>query len=744
MIRSVQSALLLSVLAIAPLENMLNPAYSALAQTPAVAATCDANVPLQNQLGMIEEQARSALEQSNQTEALQSLQEALAIAIQIQNTRLQAELLQRWLLDNTEGYPTTRWQRLTQNIDQQDQPAQLQTVLGQFLQIANRITTSHSFIKTRSLAAIARHYAALEPSQTQQSVQVLEQARQAARFIRGEVFTANALIDVAESYALIDDTTSAQTVLMQVEQAVQQIPPGTSELLKLVIIQRMATTYAQIGDFTTARQIADRLPAQSEIQSFALQGIVEGYIAASDLTQAEALAQSISAITHQIRAFEKLAIAYHNTNQPDKAEQWISQARQLAEPSISLPNPEFTLRNLVETHLQLGQRDEALQLVQTSFNSPPPEVIKSVMLAFSQAGQNNVVESWLSERLSDIEAISDSWEQSLYLGDVFRLAIATQQFEWIGKEWSRIAAINYGPQDQQMVEIATAYAASGQHVEAAEWAQQLPLASRPILRVRLLAAIALKAYQAGETRWANDLLQQTLQSVDSLAADYQRQFPEDLTQSPLIKPNALTAIAVVYSQTGQTDLMRQLLQQVSQLDPSITDPSFGGPVDQSFAVFMDAQQYVGALQLAQATAESDVRQSRLQMSATALLQQDRFDLALPVVDQLTQDGSKTQLLLAIAQRYGELQQVDAALPILDRAFQFAQTIPGEESQVDRLGAEGGTIIDRTDDRGSILEAIALQYAQLGQGDRARQVVNQLQEARLRAQVMQSVQCALRS
>ncbi|MBD2060616.1 tetratricopeptide repeat protein [Oculatella sp. FACHB-28] len=744
MIRSIQSALLLSVLAIAPLENMLNPAYSALAQTPAVAATCDANVPLQNQLGMVEEQARSALEQSNQAKALQSLQEALAIAIQIQNTRLQAELLQRWLLDNSEGYPTTRWQRLTQNIDQQDQSAQLQTVLGQFLQIANRITTSHSFIKTRSLAAIARHYAALEPSQTQQSVQVLEQARQAARFIRGEVFTANALIDVAESYALIDDTTSAQTVLTQVEQAVQQIPPNTSEPLKLVIIQRMATTYGQIGDFTTARQIADRLPAQSEIQSFALQGIVEGYIAAGDLPQAEALAESISAITHRIRAFEKLAIAYHNTNQPAKAEQWISQARQLAEPSVSLPNPEFTLRNLVETYLQLGQRDEALQLAQTSLTSLRQEVTKSVILAFSQAGQNDVVESWLSEQLSYVETFPDAWEQRLYLGDLFQVAIATQQFEWIGKEWSRIAAIDYGPQDQQMVEIASAYAASGQHIEAAEWAQQLPLANRPVLRVRLLTAIALKAHQAGETSWANDLLQQTLQSVDSLTTTYQRQFPEDLTQGPLVKPSALTAIAVVYSQTGQTDLMRPLLQQVSQLDQSITNPTFGGPVDQPFSVFMDAKQYVGALQLAQATAESEVRQSRLQTSATALLQQDRFDLALPVVDQLTQANGKTQLLLAIAQRYSDLQQVDAALPILDRAFQVAQTIPGEESEVDRFGTDGLTVIDRTNDRGSLLEAIALQYAQLGQGDRARQVVNRLQEARLREQVMQSIQCVLRS
>ncbi|MBD3884022.1 hypothetical protein IFO70_19915 [Phormidium tenue FACHB-886] len=743
MIRSIQSALLLSILAITTLENTLNPVYSALAQTPVVAATCNPDASLQNRLGMVAEQARSTLEQSDQEEALQSLQEASAIAVQLQNTRLQADFLQQWLLDANEGYLTTRWQRLTQNVNQQAQLAQLQVTLEQFLQIANRLTTAHSYIKTRSLAAIARYYIPLNPSQNQQSVQALEQARQAARFIRGEVFTANALIDVAEVYALMGDTTSAQSVLMQVEQAVQQIPPNTSEPLKLVIIRRMATTYAQIGNFTTAQQIADRLPNQSEIQSFALQGIVEGYIIASNLTQAEALAQSIPAITQRIRAFEKLAIAYHHSSQPAKVDQLMRQARQQAE-STSLPNPEFTFRNLVETYLQLGQRDEALQLTQTSLRSSRQEVIKSVMIAFSQAGQNDKVESWLSEQLSYLETIPDSWEQSFYLQNIFQLVNATQQFEWIGKEWSRIAAINYGPQDQQLVEIATAYAASGQHVEAAKWAEQLPLANRPVLRVRLLAAIALKAHQAGQTSWANELLQQMFQGVDSLATAYQRQFPEDLTQGSLVKPSALTAIAVVYSQTGQTDLMRQLLQQVSQLDESIINPTFGGPVDQPFAVFMDAQQYVGALQLAQATADSDVRQSRLQASATALLLQDRFDSALPVVNQLTEASRKTQLLLAIAQRYGDLQQVNAALPILDQAFQVAQTIPGEESQLDRLGAEGGTIIDRTDDRGSLLEAVALQYAQFRQGDRARQVANKLQEARLRQQVMQSIQCITRS
>jgi hypothetical protein len=173
----------------------------------------------------------------------------------------------------------------------------------------------------------------------------------------------------------------------------------------------------------------------------------------------------------------------------------------------------------------------------------------------------------------------------------------------------------------------------------------------------------------------------------------------------------------------------------------LSDPAIAAPAENPFALFMAAEQYVGALQLAQATKNPQIRESRLQDSATALLKQNRFDLVLPVVDQLTAANGKTQLLLAIAQRYGELQQVGKALPILAQAVRVAQTIPGEESQVGRAGNDGLTVFEIDNDRGSLIEAIAVQYAYFKQPTQAVKAANLLQGKRTRKQALQAVKCA---
>jgi hypothetical protein len=145
------------------------------------------------------------------------------------------------------------------------------------------------------------------------------------------------------------------------------------------------------------------------------------------------------------------------------------------------------VKGLVDAHLLLGQPDEALRLAQSSLGTSKEEALKTVMIAYSKAGQTNQVEQWLFSQLSTIRSNSNDWEQRLYLGGLLQTAIEAQQFEWIHQQWSQISAIDYGSglQDWQVVNMATAYARTGQHKKAIQWVQQLPLDNRPVLRTNV-------------------------------------------------------------------------------------------------------------------------------------------------------------------------------------------------------------------------------------------------------------------
>ncbi|HBB31238.1 MAG TPA: hypothetical protein DDZ80_28245 [Cyanobacteria bacterium UBA8803] len=734
-------------MAIALFENITRSVYISLAQEPSFIEACNPEDPLQSRVVWPLEEARSALDRKNGEGTLRSLQEALPLALQLKNTGMLSSILEQWLLDTNEGYLITRFQRLMQYVDLPNQSVQVEPVLNQLLQITQRLTPANSYIKTRALAAIAIQYSRL--GQSEAALKVLDQARVAAGSIQDPIFTANALMDIAEGYATIFQPQPALSILPQIEQAIQKIPPNTSEPLQFILWERMATTYAQVGDYTKAEQIVAKLPQNSEAQSVAQRGIVQAYIKDQNLEKAERLTQAIANPSQQVPALAKLAVAYHQAGQLNKAAQLLPQAVQLAQSPEVTRDPilqDALVKGLVDAHLEVGQLDEAFKLTQSGLNNSKEEALKAVMIAYTKAGQSDRVKQWLSEQLSQIRSTPDDWEQRLYLGGLLQTAIDIKQFEWIRQEWNQILAVDYGSglQDWQVLNMATAYAQKGQHAQALQWVQQLPLENRPVLQVNLLATIALKAHQSGATEWANRLLEKTLQTIDPMVAAYQEKIEREggnLFERDRIKPQALAAIAVVYAQMNQAETTRQLLQQVIELDVNMSDPTIAPPADNPYAVFMEAHQYLGAMQIAQGTKDPDIRQGRLQGSATALLKENRFDLVLPVVEQLTVPNNKTQLLLAIAQRYGELQQLDKALPILAQAFQVAQTIPGDESQQMRFGADGLTVVDVDDDRGSLLEAIALQYAQFKQFDQAYQVANRLQEKPTRDQAIERINCA---
>lgn len=742
--RNLKLFLCLSILTIAAAENFTLPAYQSLAEERAIAATCNVDMPLENQAITLLDQARSALDNKDEEIALRSLQEALPLILQLNNKRAQADIIEQWLLATNEGYPISRFQRLIQQSNVQQQPAQIQSLLDQLLQIANRLTAETSFVKTRGLSAIAHHYATLNQPQTAE--RTLNQARQAARFIQGPLFKANALIDVAEGYSAIAKTQTAQVVLAQVEQALRQVPPNTSEPIQLTIWPRVATTYAQIGNYAQANRIVARLPKNSEPQSVAQRGIAQTYITAGRLDIAHQLTQTIAAPSQKIPALAQLAVAYNKAQQSEKANILLQQAVQLAQSQTVARDPilqEFVFKGLVESHLQMGQRDEALRLAQTFLKTAQAEALKSVISAYAQAGEKSSVERLLSERLSAIRANPNDWEQNLELPGLLQMAVDTQQFNWISKQWSEISGIGYGFQDWQVEKLAKAYAQTGQYQPAVEWVNQLPIDNRYLLKIKLLSAIAQVAHNSGETAQANQLLQQALETIDPMVIAYQKQIDReggDISDLQRLKPQSLALIAVVYAQMNQAEKASQLLEQAIALDVNMSDPSYATPADNPFAFFTNAEQYVGALQLALGTPYPEVRESRLQTSAMGLLKQNRFDLVLPIAEQLTGADRQTQLLLAIAQRYGELQQVEKALPLLAKAFEVAKTVPGEESQVDRLGTDGATVIEKDNDRGSLLQAIAIQYARFNQSAQAMKVVNALQEPQTRGEVLQQVKC----
>lgn len=744
MFRHVKIWISLSILTIATLNSVALTRDPAVAQyTPLELRDCNPNQPVESQLSVLQQQALDQLYAYNGEQVVTSLQDALALAPQLRNSSYQADLVQQWLVATNEGYPTTRFQRLMGVVDLKNQSPQLQALLNQFRQETRRLSSGHSFVKTRALAAIARHYTEL--GQRERSLTVLAEAQQAARYIKGPIFTANALLDIAEGYGALSQTDGARSLLTQAEQAVQQIPPNTSEGLKVALIQRLAATYAQIGDFARAQQFANQLAPKSEAQSFALRKIVEGYIARGQLGEAEKLARTIVNPGHQGFALGRLAVAYHTAKQPEKATQLLKQATQAAQSPQVKQNPtleDSLVKTLVDHYLQVGKRDEALQLARTSLKMSQNEAFKAIISAYARAGQTSKAEQILSERLGAIKDPDDTW-RSAELANLLKIAEESQQFEWVRKEWNRIIKINYGLQDWQIESLAKAYAKTGKYDQAVQWVKQLPLEYRPQIEVKSLTTIALVAHQAGQTTWANRSLQQTLASIDPLAKAYTDRINQEggnLFEIDRFKPQALAYVALVYAQTGQMEKSSQLLKQVSQLDVNLSDPSIAVPTDNPFAIFSESGQYMGALQLAQGTKNSMTREGRLLPSATGVLKQNRFDLALPVVDQLTQANNKTLLLLAIARRYGELQRVNEALPILERAFQVAQTIPGDESQYDRLGADGGTVIEMENDRGSLLEAIAIQFARFKQVDRALQVANTLKEENTRNQAIQNVKC----
>ncbi|MEB3294475.1 MAG: hypothetical protein VKJ24_15065 [Synechococcales bacterium] len=732
MLRSIQLLALCSFLALTALSPLAPIVQPAVAQS--AARICHPNEPLVVEAANLEIEASNLLDRADAEKALTALQASMTIATQLRNVSLQSNLIQSWLLEPYNGFPTTRLAQLNQQLNASQKSLAL---VKQFRTLMDRLPIAHHDEKTRASVAIARQYATL--GQTQTALTLMAQARQSESAIKLPHQRSIALIEMAEGLVELSQLQAAQATLVQVEREIPRI--RGEEATRLSVQERTAILYARIGNDQKSQQILQQLRVSPDVYASAQNGIVGAYIQTGKLVEAEKVARAIVPPRHKLSALTKVAIAHRNNL--SQSNSLFRQALTIARSQSDVSLRDSLLQTLIAAHLQVGQLEPALQITRSLKFSHSP-TMKLVIAAHHKAGKSAQTRQLLLQELTAIKRLKDAWEQRGRLSDLLQTATAMEQFEWIRQEWATIATIDYGLQDWQIIEMATTYAKTGKQAQAADWVRQLPLDHQPTTQIKALAAIALIAHRAGNSSFANQLLAQTLQSVDPLDRAYRDRIHREggnLFSLDRFKPTALASIALVYSQTQQPEKMRQILQQVVALSEKIDDPTIASPLDYPFAQFTEAQQFIGALQIAEGTAFPEVQQSRLQTSAIGLLKLNRWDLVLPIVDRINAPNGKTQLLLAIAQRYAELKQSQKALPILAQAFQVAQTIPGDESIFDHLGIDGGTIIPIETDRGSLTEAIAVQYARLNHMTEAVKVANTLQEKSTREEALQMVRCA---
>ena len=172
----------------------------------------------------------------------------------------------------------------------------------------------------------------------------------------------------------------------------------------------------------------------------------------------------------------------------------------------------------------------------------------------------------------------------------------------------------------------------------------------------------------------------------------------------------------------------------------------GHQVQEMIKQYLEAQDYNGAVQIAMEIPTIQTEQSWiLNNLAEKLIQADALDAALTATNCIQKPEDKARFLVTLAAYYltdGNLTQVNTTL---DQALTTAETIADPESrQLVFRTPPDQTIVDDPYDRASTLETIALNYAHIGQVDKAIAVAQKLQDPSLRNALMQQLNCYPRS
>ncbi len=725
----------------------------------------------------LQEAERKTFEKQQFEDTIIYLKAALNVA---EENAKYSEVLRFWLEEDS-NITELRFQTLIKYAQRTKQTPKILSLLEQFTQIANRINSGSSFSKTNFLAEIASIYT--QVAQKEQALTALNQAVQAEKLIKGAAFHAKALPKIALGYIAIGQKSMALTLLASAEKNLLQIPQNTS-FQKEYPLFLITKAYAQLGNDKVNKIISNNI---GNAQLNAIHGALEVYLDENKLDLAEQSIQQLkipASIPSQVLLLNKLAAGYGKNKRQDKAKEIFKKALQnIQSPTTPLTDREYLTIDLISKHLQAGLRDEALQIARTQLkvdNYQKAQALKDIAIAYSDAKQTEPIAQILTENFAITQSLTDGIGKEFAVKDLWTIAIKANQFIWIAEQWQNIQKL-LPDSDKSLLleEAASGYAKTGNYEQAVKWIGQFTPQLNPNLRASMLSAIAFVAGRNQRTELANNLLQQAVALIPT---------PSKNNELSNVNSETRAKIALKYAQIGQIEKMRQLLNQVLPIASAGQPSSY--PLDsyRIFNMFLDNQVYSGAIQIASTTKDSAYRQQRFQEIARKYIESNRIDSALPIIQKVSDTSVTIDLLKLVAQRYEYLGKPATAFPkayfplvdrvtsdvkkqkkepnektfnllslvniyrhlgnstqalsLLDAAFPIAQTIPGGEYILMRFGNDGTTIIRDTRDRGSMYEYIATQYAELGQAQKAINVVSKLQNKQYREVVIQDINCIL--
>lgn len=609
---------------------------------------------------------------------------------------------------------------LVNRLVEQGEGSQAVSVLDAAVEVSHRLDTGYSYGKTRTLAAIARLY--IQSGQRDRARATLARAILAETGIRGAAFKTKGLTEIARTYLTLGDTIQASQILGRSLYYAQSIV-YEDVYNQAWDFQPLAIYYGQVGQLDKALELAGTISADY-YRSETFAGIAQDLADQGDIERAHQIVlDRVSETEIKAKVLAEIGLQAAKKGQRDRVVPLFTEALRQAN-LISDSNRQMVALSPILIHYaSAGYPDRAWQeIAPLEMPEIKAKVLRAIALEYATQGQGEQASSIAGQALETVRAISQTYEQEVLLADMVRDYTRVGLYEMAIKSAQQIPY----PEKKQalLLELAT--------VAASRENDEMALKAAEIMPINLVA-VSFIYQNLGQTERGNELLDRGMKAVESLETNEQ-------------KFEAIAAIAVEYAKVGQQAKAEELFAQALLISNQVQENSYIWVT--VFDRLMAGGRDDFALQLVRTLKDEHFQSTLIDRLVETFIQQGEIEQAYQVIELLPSPAEKVRNLIAIADKNLKAGKQDLAREALDKAFEIAQTIPGEESNILVLkvqtDAEGNMVqyteVEDPMDRGSLYEEIAIRYGQLGEYNLGMQVMRSLSSSTLQTQVQQRLAC----